>query len=72
MHPNSSQSNTRHSAYQRQKWPSPTSKTADSSPNMSCAGIGCLEVVMKAIEDFNSCWAFASSVASVATGLFDY
>ncbi|XP_021802957.1 uncharacterized protein LOC110747056 [Prunus avium] len=30
------------------------------------------EVVMKAIEDFNSCWAFASAVASVASGLFGY
>ncbi|CAB4287159.1 unnamed protein product [Prunus armeniaca] len=39
--------------------------------NMSCAGIGCLDVVMKAIEDFNSCWAFASAVASVASGLFN-
>ncbi|KAH0971664.1 hypothetical protein GBA52_023820 [Prunus armeniaca] len=29
------------------------------------------EVVMKAIEDFNSCWAFASAVASVASGLFN-
>ncbi|BFG38601.1 hypothetical protein CerSpe_248750 [Prunus speciosa] len=30
------------------------------------------EVVMKAIEDFNSCWAFASAVASVASGLIGY
>lgn len=26
---------------------------------------------MKAIEDFNSCWAFASAVASVASGHYD-